>query len=367
MNWGRFASLAMLLAACGGDDDSGEGSLQDAAAPSDAFSSDASVVDCAGDHRESAERGNDPLSAEDGSAEMTGYALNASSEPFTVCGQIDPAQSNSSVVDEDTYQFRIGGEEPVNVRLEMVAPTGGEATGLALDLHQVDEGTPVFVATGPFRNDYSLVAGIPLEPGNYWVTAVAFDPQPERTVGYSIEIGRNELTCPRADGTPSFTESGDGALDRSNDTVSIHYPSAPTLTGNLSDAPEATGVVLSPAEESVHLRGQSADVMSDNDSYLDRDAYLIRTGAMTSELEVRLSWPDTGVDLDVYLFAAGDPGVDYSTGLGTTVAQVADELFTVNVDPGTNYWLWVGAYDNTSAGEGLPLVYDLTLCPRTHE
>jgi len=353
-----------LAAACGSDDGSGgdSGPPLDAAAPNDAFLSDAQVVDCQGDHRESRDGTNDPITVESDEAEPTGYVLRGNSEPFSLCGQIDPAQANETVVDGDYYEFTVGGTTPVDVRIELTAPDGQAATDLAIDLHRVEEGTPVFVAHGPFRSDFGLIAGIPLEPGVYWVNAVAFHPAPQDPVLYSISIARDMLACPRQE--PSdYTEAGDGT-GRGNDMVTIHQPDPPELTATSMDSPEMTGIHLSQAGGPVGVQGVSAAVGSDDDSYLDRDTFLMRTGPDTNEVEVRLSWQSGDVDLDVYLFGAGDPENDYSIGLGAKVNKIEDERFTVSVDPDRNYWFWVGAYQD---GTGLPVGYNLTVCPRSND
>ena len=353
---------ASLVAGCGSDDAAGDAVPPvDAAAPNDALLSDAAVVDCDGDHRESRDRTNDPLTVEGGAAEPTGFVLRGASDPFTVCGQIDPAQANDTVVDGDYYEFTVGGTAPVNVRIELRAPDGALASDLAIDLHQVSEGTPVFVAKGPFRASYGLIAGIPLEPGTYWVNAVAFNPAPEAPVLYSVSIQRDTMTCPREEPT-DYTESGDGS-GRGNDMIAIDHPDPPALTASPGDEPEATDLEVDPATGAVGFGGVSAALDSDGDSYLDRDAYLLRTGPDTDELEVRLTWPNADVDLDVYLFAAGDPASDYSVGLGAKVGKVNDERFTVAVDPDRAYWLWVGAYQD---GTGLPMSYGVTVCSRSH-
>jgi len=352
-----------LLAACGSDDGSSgdAGPPLDAAAPSDALLSDASVVDCEADYRESNDRANDPLTIENGEAELTGFELRGGSGPFTVCGQIDPAQSNDTVVDGDYYEFTVAGTSPVNVRLELTAPDGAQATDLKIDLHQVDDGTPVFVASGPFRTDYSLIAGISLDPGTYWVNAVAFAPAPDNPVLYSISIARDTFNCPRVD-IASYDESSDGA-GRGNDMVAIQHPDPPEETA-AADSPEMTGLELAETSGSVSVTGTSLALESDGDSYLDRDAFLVRSAPESNELEVRLSWPNADVDLDVYLFAkVGGDLIDYSVGLGASVDKVDDERFTVAIDPDRNYWLWVGAYQD---GTGLPINYNVTLCPRTH-
>ena len=360
--WSALLAVG-LVAACGGDDGAGD-SLPplDAAAPSDAVLSDAAVVDCDGDYRESRDRTNDPLTVEGGEAEPTGFVLRGASDPFSLCGQIDPAQANDTVVDGDYYEFTVGGTSPVNVRIELRAPDGGEVSDLEIDLHVVEEGTPVFVASGPFRSDYGLIAGIPLEPGTYWVNAVAFSPPPEVPVLYSISIERDMMTCPRKE-TADYAETGDGT-GRGNDMIAINHPEPPALTTMMSDSPETTGIELGAETGAVAVQGVSAALASAGDSYLDRDSYLVRTAPETNEVEVRLNWPNGDDDLDVYLFAAGDPSRDYSVGLGAKVDKVDDERFTVSVDPDRPYWLWVGAYKD---GSGLAVPYSVTICPRSND
>ena len=178
-------------------------------------------------------------------------------------------------------------------------------------------------------------------------------------------VAENRESCPAAGGEPDFVET-EGPAERTNDTVALDYPDPPHLTDAV-DAPEPTELVMAPGAP-VHLRGTSGDVLSAGDSYLDRDAFAIATGADVGELEVRVAWPDGDVDLDVYLFAAGEPGEDHSVGLGNSIGGNGDELFTVNVDPDRSYWLWIGAFDSTAQGgaNDRPVDYDVTLCPREH-
>lgn len=358
-----------VAGACGGGSAATDaGPPRDGLPAPDVPSLDGAVVDCTGDHRESADHTNDPITVDNDSAEGTSFTLSDGAQPFTVCGQIDPAQANDVVVDGDVYQFTVGGSDPVNVRIEMTSPDGLLAHDLTLGLYRVDDG-PSPVAKGVFRNDYAIVAGMTLTPGTYWVSAVAFAPAPAGPVGYSIQIGIDAFSCASDDGAPDYTESGDGAQSRGNDVVALHYPNPPALT-SAGDSPESTGLVLMPGAV-YHLRGTSADIDSDGDNYLDRDTYQLATGAATTELQVRLTWhPDDtpDVDLDTYLFAAGAPSTDYSLGLGTTVDDRTDEVFTINVNPSSSYWLWTGAFDELSQGgdSDLPVTYDVTLCPRTH-
>jgi hypothetical protein len=366
--WGRFAAgVVLACGACGGDDGGGEDAApaRDGALPGDAGARDAAVVDCSGDHRESAEAANNPFPPADGSAERTGLSLAAGGAEFWLCGEIDPNQATGEITDVDAYEFLVAGDEPVDLRIEMVAAAGD--TALGLDLFRVAEGQPQQVATVPFRNGYALLAGLVAEPGVYWVNAVARQPAPDSPIGYAISVAENQLACPASEQkVPDFVEAGDGEASRGNDTVAVHLPDPPALTAEEKDAAEATGLVMEP--EPVRLvRGVSAAVESAGDSYLDRDAYLVATGPETSELELRLTWPDEAeADLDLYLFDAGDPEVDYSIGLGSASGRYRDALLTLNVDPDHEYWLWVGTFDLENGGPTGDVAYDVTLCARQH-
>jgi hypothetical protein len=363
-------SAALLLAwasACGGDDDDPEdgGPFPDGASMSDAGTPDAAVVDCSGDHRESEEATNNPFSTGTGAAERTGLGLAAEGAGFWVCGQLDPTQAIDQVADYDAFEFTIEGNRAVNLRIEMVASQALGAS-MGLELFRVPDGPAQEVATGiPVRNGVALIAGLNAAPGRYWVSAVAWrPPELEGPVGYAIRVSENQETCPAAMQMPDHVEAGDDPDSRGNDAVQIHLPRPPTLT-KAEDTPEEPQPPLTLEPDAVLLvRGTSGAVKSAEDSFLDRDSYLLSTGPTTSEVELRLRWPDDGTDLDVHLFAAGDPAIDYSNGLGTERAVVRDELMTLNVDPGADYWLWVGALDLD--GEALALDYDVTLCPRAY-
>ncbi len=368
MQWTPAHLAAALALACGGacgGDDGGEpdaGPGQDASLI-DASSRDAAVVDCSGDHRESAEDTNDPFSSGNGSAERTGLTLD-SGEGFWLCGQLDPGQASGDVADYDAYEFTVEAGDPVVLRVELVASDVGE-TPVELDLFRIEDGPVEEVATDvPFRNGYALLAGLVAQPGRYWVSAKARPPAPGAPLGYAIRVSEDLLTCAPAGPPVAYAEAADGDLSRGNDTVQIHLPDSRALTDDEMDAPEPTELVLEP-DAALLVRGESDAVESAGDSYLDRDTFLLATGATTSELEVRLTWPDGMGDLDINLFAAGDPETAYSGLLGTQPGLKRDEVMTLNVDPGRDYWLWVGAYDGGGM-QAMPVAYDITLCPRVH-
>jgi hypothetical protein len=333
---------------------------------------DGAVATCSADHPERAEGENDPITGSGGgSAESTGFAMEVGSEAMSICGVLDLAQRNDKVIDGDVYQFDVTGSDPVPARITLVSPGRGEAR-LFLELYHLDDDGPVRVAGARPLGDAALLAGLLLAPGTYWVAASALYPVPDVDLAYSLSIEPDQHRCEAAAGDPDYQERSDGPQHRGNDAISILYPEF-SLTESPADSPESTNLTLAPGEEGgavFLLRGESAETSSAGDDYLDRDAFAITIGPTTSELEVRLTWPgrDAGgdVDLDLYLFAAGNPAADLSTGRGATVGEQKDETFTVRVDPDTEYWLWVAAFDDTAAGgaTSLPAAYDLTLCPR---
>jgi hypothetical protein len=364
----RFAAGLMLAwaSACGGDDDGDRDAAPvfDGSPAGDASAHDAAVVDCSGDHRESADSTNNPFSSDSGSAERTDLSLAAGSSRFWVCGQLDPAQATSQVADYDAFEFDVVGDQPVDLRIELLASDAGESS-VGLDLYRVDDGPPEQIASVPFRNGFALIAGIVAPPGRYWVSAAAWPPEPPSPVGYAILVSENQLSCPAAEGMP-YLEAGDAPEDRGNDMVQILLGDPPAPT-EAPDVPEATGLTLEPDAVAL-LRGTSAPIPP-ADSYLDRDTYEIATGPMTDELELRLTWPDDdATDLDLYLFEATDPGNDYSVGLGNLPGKQRDVVMTLNVDPGRSYWLWVGALPpgDRAAANPVAVPYDVTLCPRAH-
>ena len=150
-----------------------------------------------------------------------------------------------------------------------------------------------------------------------------------------------------------------GSLYTANDVIYV-TADAETLTPSDADAPDDSQIVVT-SGMAYRITGDSADVdvaPPDGDDYMDRDTYLISTGADTNELVIRLGWADAGADLDFFLFpevAASDTPLD----IGSAATTRPEELQTIAVKPSSRYWLWTGGYDGST---GLPTTYDLSIC-----
>jgi hypothetical protein len=91
-----------------------------------------------------------------------------------------------------------------------------------------------------------------------------------------------------------------------------------------------------------------------NDLYLDRDTYQLSTNENTNELAISLDWDGTTSDLDYIVFEGGSltPVV-----ASNTTSTTSGELAEFGVKPSTTYWLWVGAFNGSTAAN-----YRATVC-----
>jgi len=364
--------LGLLAAAGCGDEgptanaDGSPPPVFDAAPRPDATDYDGAVL-CGADYSERRDGSNDPFEVANGTVEGTSLTFSSVSVSRSVCGNFRPDQANDAYVDGDFYSFVVAGDNPQDLRVVMSVPDASPADNILLRLYRVDAGTPILIGSARYRRDYAMTVARGLEQGQYWLGAVAEFPARETPLAYTLELTHDYTECAVIEEAPDYTEADDGGGSRGNDTVAIAYPEAPQLTSLGGDSPETTGLTLTP-QTPLRLSGQSGLVASAGDNYLDRDAFLITTAADTTELELVLTWADADVDLDVYVFAPGDPPLDHTDSQGVGISDIDDEVAIVNVDPASAYWIWVGAYDTTAqdGATALPMAYDLTLCPRTH-
>lgn len=353
-------SAALAFAACGGGGDPATPDAgTDGAAGADASNQpDANTGPC--DFNEAADATNN-LFEESGVPESSGQSF-APGSSFTVCGNIDPAQATTDVADADFFEFSVG--TAGNVRVELTGTGASALTNLAVGVYTEQGGS---VGFGAFNVSHGVAAIEGLAAGTYILGVFADLPAPSAAVPYTIRVIEDTSPCPADGNAPTYTESDEsGAAHRGNDMVSIAYNRTPSgqLTASTTDVAEVSGITMAPGT-TYHLRGNTAMVTSDGDEYLDRDTYAIASDASTNEVTIRLTWPDGTSDMDVFLFADGDPADEF--GSGTIIGTTADELFTIAVAPGTNYWLWAGTYNDTGTGGNtdLPLTYDVTICART--
>jgi hypothetical protein len=342
-----------LIAACGGDAGTPDAASFDAGA-----GVDSRIAACTADHAERLDRDNDPAAG--GQLEATGLEIAAGGETRTICGELAAA----ATADADYYLIELTGEDAVPLRIELRAP--GADGPLRVQLWNVrTTGGLGFAGEGRLRRGVaSLVAGA-LPPGVYAVSVTATEP-PASPIAYSLAVLERTDSCAPTSGDATWVEERDGTSGRRNDVIGVTFvPRAEfALTDSDADAPEPSGITLA-AGASSSIRGESRDVASTGDAYLDRDTFELVTAAETNELEIRLSWPHEGgsPDLDLFLFAAEDPDDELTGGLGSLAEQTFDEIVTLTVDPGARYWLWIGAFDG--AGAQPSAAYEVTLCGRT--
>jgi hypothetical protein len=196
-------------------------------------------------------------------------------------------------------------------------PTGTFGTGAQLDddlFGDLGFGTMyshvVFSAA-----DFPEVAGGDPNVRNYRVSAQLLgDVATTGTVTYEIDIitdDRDQRCGPGI--APTYTERADGPSNTLNDVVEQTFGASggSVLTVVETDTPEPTGITLD--GQNYNFQGTMATGTDPADEYLDRDSYLVRTGANTNEITFRLDWPDADADIDFFFHRAcrtADVGVD---------------------------------------------------------
>jgi hypothetical protein len=328
-------SLCAATVACGGEDGSNpvDAATQDGTPPADA-----PTVQCSYSEVADAVNATTP--------EFTG--LSVANGKVVICGSIAPNVPTGEQVDTDLYSVTATFGDLL-VRLWTVDDVGDVTLVSALAQGQVVSREAIMVG------GHAVYASqVPSGSLNFVVTGRGIN-APTAPIHYVLEIEVDEpaVRCPGVEST--FTEAGDGALHRGNDMVEVRYSTNSRNQTAAADAPEATGLVLAPGQ--VAITGESASVASAGDDYRDRDTYLIQTGPLVNQLDVRLEWPDATTDLDFMLFPVPTTDAARELGAGTRTGLVAPEFNAVAVEPSTQYWLWVGGYSGT-----FPRSYGLTLC-----
>ncbi len=354
-----LAGLAVAVVAagagCGGDD---EASGPDALTPGDSGPLRDGGDPC--DYQEADDDGN----AETG--EPTGLTVDDSA--ILICGDVAARAPEAGVVDRDRYEIAIAAAGDYVVRLR--AADGRDVT--MLEVHLVDGNATL--GRGIFVGSHAVFLG-QLDSGAITVEVVAGHPAaPPAAITYHLEIAPDDRTarCPAMTGTATFTEVGDtaGNFHTGNDMVEV------SSTGDMlaqtvatSDAPEATNLVVSDGM-SYQLAGSlgvNGNAGAYADDYLDRDTFLIATGAQTTELAIRVTWPEDGIagndddaDLDVVLFGvpASATATPWPLIAGDHRRDLPPELEAAAVLPSSTYWLWVGNRE----GSAEPKPYELTIC-----
>ena len=369
----RFCELAVLvipIAACG----SNHGSVTVDAAnvvpdgpavPADAML-DAAPTPVGCDLGEQNDQGNDDTVS--GTAEATGLSFGGTTT--TICGNIDSGHYDTmfNTVDVDSYAFAVATEGDV-----LVSITG---TGLsAFDFAEVvlldSQQNPL--GFGTFLGGHGVLsAHVPA--GNYEVSVDASAPADiTAPVPYKVAITSDVAAtrCPKIAAAASYTEARDSAANdqAGNDVVTVSFDAngaVLALTAATTDLPEPTGLTITEANFRISGTAKLPTAASPDD-YLERDTYLIKTGAATNQPAIRLNWAGQS-DFDYFLFTEVTNTTDTPEIVGESDQQMAgeDEFSTFAVLPNTNYWLWIAPFaTNATSGPLLPATYDASVCGET--
>jgi len=333
--WGIW----LVLTACSyhtpsqsGDDDGGtDGTPAADAAP------DAALLPC--DYTEQEDTTNGTTAG----AELTGLTFGA---PIIVCGQVDTSQLSAANVDLDAYRFTVPATTDVLFHL----------TGEGLDtldgvvIQMLDIGGSQIALGTLVGTHATLPAHLPT--GDY-VLGVRADSRvtPASPIAYRLTVvsDQPEVRCPKG-ATMKYVEANDGPSSDGNDMVAYDTGIEQKSLTPEADVPEPAG----DSAPALQITG-IADNVNALDNYQDRDAYELKTGATTTQLTVRLDWTNASTDLDL-LALFKDTAKSFGGGLSPL--GIIEEYDTFAVEPDTRYWVWVGAFDGSSA----PASYDITIC-----
>lgn len=330
------------VVACGGEADR----------PVDAAPTpDASPPPCA--YTEKTDAANDPA------AEPTG--LTVGSKPLTLCGTINTGHfhTDTNTVDVDAYRVTSDGTSNLVVRFSGSSGSAASAANVDFSVFVFNTDEHPTLLSGGHNNAIVHDHGaflISLPAGTYDVVVTASNSADlTAPFDYKVQIAPDGPTrCPAVSAPAAYAEAADGT-GGNNDVVALDFDFDPAaqLTAASADAPEATGLTIDGLTP-IRITGTSANEDAEDD-YMDRDTYLIQTGAATSELTLRLDWADPQNNLDYFVFPAGQT---QALGAGTHF-EGHEEYDVVPVEPDTKYWIWVGSHDGST---GLPATYDLTIC-----
>jgi hypothetical protein len=279
--------------------------------------------------------------------------------PITLCGTIDLVRNGGPADAQASYKqfgFQSSVEQEVVVRFEAESSLDGWTNAyVALFTHDggMIAGKHAVTAArlyGAGQTEYLEVSGdFPATVSSPIAYKITIAPMPRATI------------CPTVGGAPDYTEAHDGAASDGNDMVRLDWDAQAakgtwTLTASTTDAPEPTGYTLG-GTTTHHAHGTSAAVAADSAMNHDVDTYEITTGPDVDELAVRVDWQGTA-DLP-FMLVRPDLSVRQTNAEelpGTSQSEIWP------VEPSTTYWVWVAGY-SSSGTTGLPVDYDVSLCP----
>ncbi|HYJ09690.1 MAG TPA: hypothetical protein VEX18_11795 [Polyangiaceae bacterium] len=275
---------------------------------------------------------------------------------IVICGQIDPGHWDTGTTDDDQFYYSVAtaGQFVATLELETESYPGsmqiaGRPAGNA---GPSSPGRAIGSRGGAWGEHY--MDGY----ASTGVTHYVDTDELEQPIKYKIRVRMVAwkdacVTPTAAAAAQTYSEANDGAGNIGNDVLRINLEEVeqPATPGD-TDAPELSNIVLGAGEKSL-IEGTLADVTHGSEAYKDGDMFRFRSGDM-DQLTIRLDWIDPYNDFDFFLFKEND----YLGELGAYTADVP-EIRSILVEPNKNYWLWVGAYEDSTS---LPEAYKISLC-----
>jgi hypothetical protein len=348
------ASLLFVAAACGAE--SGKGTI-DAPVEIDA-AIDAPPTPGGCDYTEQLDSTNDDL-AGNGMPEGVGAPFTGTK---TICGKIDSTHYSTTdqLVDIDGFLFTT--PNAVDVRVDLTA-AGAEALDLVtVDIYTGPNLSDNVGTTATFVGDHAVL-DVHLDPSTGSFELLVFVQHATAIttpISYKLKITTDQpaTRCAKVTAAANYTEQRDTAGNghKANDMVLITNPTV-SLTTDTTDLAEPTAVTIVPNMK-YRLSGSSADI-APTSGYKDRDSFELTTGTGTNEIAIRLNWPGTTQDLDMYLLQKDT--VPY-LGRSIQAVQHEDEFKTFAVKPNTAYWVLVANDQGSGAGA---VAYDVSICGAT--
>lgn len=282
-------------------------------------------------------------------AEMTN--LTVADHQQHVCGDFDGGHQNTTlgIVDVDTYRVDVEtGSAALLVEITGTDAGVDQLHDIAVQFMTTDA-QPAIAAIGhydPTLADHGAYVA-PLAAGSYDMQVILND-----TASLSGSIGYRVRLAPMPDCTPLTSPDYSESADATNGVIAVDYTKDPSFSMISGGMPEDSHISVD-ANHSYMIAGSAGD-MAMSDLYLDRDTYQFSTNDNTNELAIPLDWDGTASDLDYIVFESASltPVV-----ASNTTSDTSGELAEFGVKPDTTYWLWIGAFNGSTA-----TTYRATVC-----
>jgi len=292
--------------------------------------------------------------------DMAESTMTTLGESLVICGQVDDSRQGASTVDVDLFSYTV--EKPTDYVATLELEQDDYRGVIELTAKSTFDTVLAHSAKAAGASAVVFNQHVDVYGGLVKVTATDESAALKVPIKYKIRIRRQPWStgCPTvtpAEAAQTYDEAMDGTNAAGNDIVRLDPAAVTNGPTTAADEVELSKIVLGPGESSL-IRGVSAKVSHAADPYFDGDMYRFRTGDI-NQVTFRLDWAAKQADLDVFLFEENSYAI-----LDAGASLDPNELRSFIVQPNKNYWLWVGAYEDT-ASTALPQSYDLTLCGKT--